>query len=192
MAKYSPVWILVITMVFVVFFAVLKPHSTYQIWPKRVDKYPKEIMMQNNLSWDSNNSGYKKEKSKHSDKVKILKKTVSELIFKTMTKSETEVYSNVFKGNIDNVRKNKYEDSQNQNRTYEHLLEKLQLGTYTFCADMFARKLYIPWDEQQELRELKFLNAFELVLHDAILGAYKVGEWNFFIMYIKIFLHPTH
>ena len=62
------------------------------------------------------------------------------------------------------------------NRTYENLLQMLETGNYAYCADMFGRKLKIPWTEHQRVRKEEFYNKFQETLQNILLEIHKVFQ----------------
>ena len=62
------------------------------------------------------------------------------------------------------------------NRTYDKLLQVLGTGNYAYCADMFGRKLKIPWTEHQRVRKEEFDNKFQETLQNIVLEIHKVFQ----------------
>ena len=168
------VWKLALAIAFVVIVAVLVQESTQQKWGDVFYYCSKEITVQNNVLQHSHKSGLKQSKIKYVHAAKILMRSVSELIKKSKIRSETIEFDQISEDNINHI--NKCRDNQNLNRTYEQLLGMLQEGKYVFCADMFAKKVELPWNEQQKHREEKFQGALNKIQHEALVKADKVGQ----------------
>ena len=66
------------------------------------------------------------------------------------------------------------EHANKQNRSYEHLIGKLKQGKYKYCADMFGRKVTIPWNLSQEERKEKFKQMVKNALIADVAEAQKV------------------
>ena len=72
------------------------------------------------------------------------------------------------------------------NRTFESLLRMLETGNYVYCADIFGRKLQIPWTEHQRVRKEQFDNKFQETLQNIVLEIHKVFQIHITVIFVPI------
>lgn len=70
--------------------------------------------------------------------------------------------------------------TENRSKSYERLLETLTEGKFVYCADMFGRKLQIPWNAEQSAQETNFNRNLQRVLKKTVIKANQV--WLFFTL----------